>query len=139
MVTGSRDWRDIAVIRNAIESIEMYNPDQNTWSVINGCATGADAIARSVAIHLGWDPEDFWPDYVLYDFATANKNRNMAMVDSKPDVVYAFPTLKSRGTWHAVHYAEAQGYILHENLFIFSEQKEVRRAKDVSDFPKEAK
>ena len=107
MVTGSRDWRDLAVIRKALEDLEIYNPNRS-WSLVN----------------------------VNFDFATANKNRNMAMVDSRPDLIYAFPTHGSRGTWHAVRYAQSQDYVLDENLFIFSEQEEVRRTKDIAEYPR---
>jgi hypothetical protein len=136
MVTGSRDWRDMAVIRKALEDLEMYNPSDQEWELVNGCASGADAIARSVAVHLGWLPLDFWPDYVAFDFAEANKVRNVAMVDSRPDVILAFPTRGSRGTWHAVRTAKERGYVLDDTLWIYSEQKEVRRTKDIAEFPR---
>lgn len=134
MVTGSRNWRDMRTIRQALARIEWENPHAESFSLINGCASGADAIARAYAVHLGWEPEDYWPDYANYDFAEANKLRNMEMVDSEPTCIYAFPTKNSRGTWHAVNYAKSQGYVLGDTLFIFNEQKEVRQTKDINEF-----
>ena len=122
MVTGSRDWRDVMTIGQAIDDVEMFNPNEHEFSLVNGCASGADAIARSWAFRLGWKLEDYWPDYVKYDFATANKTRNIEMVDSAPTCVYAFPTTRSRGTWHAVNYAKQQGYVENETLWIYAEQ-----------------
>ena len=108
MVTGSREWRDIKTLANALEGQDPgFYIGQIT--LLHGCASGADAIARSLAVARGNDVEDFWPDYDRYDFATANKKRNLLMVEYDPDVCLAFPTKSSRGTWHAVHAAEKAG------------------------------
>lgn len=105
MVTGSRDWRDIQVISDALTETTEWR----WWDhvLFQGCASGADAIARSIATHYVMPVKDFWPDYVKYEFAEANKRRNIEMVESRPDIVLAFPTARSRGTWHAVNAAKA--------------------------------
>ena len=96
IVTGSRDWRKGSVI--GIELAQL--PEGST--IVQGCASGADAIARSLALGLGFDVEDHWPDYVNLSFAEANKARNQEMVDLGADLVLAFPTKRSRGTWDCV-------------------------------------
>lgn len=96
IVTGSRDWRDMEIIDLALAQL----PKGTT--IVQGCATGADAIARSFALSLGLKVEDHWPDYVNFEFAAANKRRNQEMVDAGADYCYAFPTRGSRGTWDCV-------------------------------------
>lgn len=101
-VTGSRSWRDIGAIRDALWEAAG---DALPWNITvrQGCASGADAIARAIAIDIGMEVEDYWPDYAKYSFAEANKLRNIAMLSSpQPDLVLAFPTQTSRGTWHCV-------------------------------------
>lgn len=97
VVTGSRDWREIDLIVREL----MELPEQTR--IAQGCASGADAIARSWTIKLGHIPEDFWPDYAAgLSFADANKIRNLEMVRPGADLGLAFPTKRSRGTWHCV-------------------------------------
>lgn len=45
MVTGSRDWRDIDVIRNAL-FLRGTGPQMK---LLHGCASGGDAIARAMS------------------------------------------------------------------------------------------
>lgn len=113
MVTGSRDWRDILTIDGALgETSADWHPSNVT--VIQGCASGADAIARACAKFRGMEVEDYWPDYARFSFAEANKRRNITMVESQPHVVLAFPTARSRGTWHAVGVARKAGIEVRE-------------------------
>lgn len=96
IVTGSRDWRNVDVI-----DLELAQLPKGSV-VVHGCASGADAIARSLAKSLGHEVEDHWPDYVNLSFAEANKARNQEMVDAGAELVLAFPTKRSRGTWDCV-------------------------------------
>lgn len=57
IVTGSRDWRNVDVIRQALQDL----PPGST--IVHGAASGADAIAHSLALFLGHIPEPHWPDY----------------------------------------------------------------------------
>lgn len=120
MVTGGRDWRDIETIAQTLREVDEKAEDLPT--LIQGCASGADAIARSWAVYLGWLIEDYWPDYKNYEFAEANKLRNIQMVDQSPDLIFAYPTQRSRGTWHAVNYAKSQGYVEKVDLWTYAEQ-----------------
>lgn len=103
IVTGSRKWRDVKII--AWELSKLPKPT----TIVHGCATGADAIARSAAISLGHIPEDHWPDYMSYDTNSAPKLRNQEMVDAGADLCLAFPTPGSRGTWDCVERADEAG------------------------------
>lgn len=134
MVTGSRDWRDIKIIKDALAWVDENWTGPHT--LIHGCASGADAIARALAKKRGWSAKDVWPQYDAFPFAEANKLRNIEMIDLKPDLILAFPTRGSRGTWHAVSAAKKAGYVEGANLFLYSEQREFRQTKDLADFPR---
>lgn len=110
VVTGSRDWRNQSVIHNALISVQQEFPEE-TITLRQGCASGADAIARSLGEFFCFDIEDYWPDYTSYEFAEANKVRNIEMLNTNPIPfrVLAFPTKRSRGTWHCVNNARKIG------------------------------
>lgn len=107
VVTGSRMWRDIARMQKSFDALHHAHPEA-MFTLRQGCASGADAIARSIAKFYTWDVEDYWPDYMSYDFAEANKVRNIKMLEDypRPDYVLAYPTKSSRGTWHCVNEAK---------------------------------
>lgn len=135
MVTGSRDWRDIEIIRQALITVGLGH-DPSTLFLVNGCASGADTIARSLSLSLGWGkPFDFWPDYANHEFAEANKLRNLEMIAFKPHRILVFPTRGSRGTWHAVNAAKRAGYVNGENLILYSEREDFRKTKSLEDYP----
>lgn len=106
VVTGSRTWRDLDRVARVLS--DHYEPGA---VLRHGCASGADAISRSFAIEIGYRVHDFWPDYARLDFAEANKRRNISMLETQPlpDIVLAFPTRQSRGTWHCVNAAKQRG------------------------------
>lgn len=118
MVTGSREWRDMPTIAEALAEL---GKNTSPWDIriMQGCASGADAIARAYAVHFGYEVEDYWPEYHLYSFADANKRRNLTMVNSRPELVLAFPTARSRGTIHAINAARRAGILVKE----FQERK----------------
>jgi hypothetical protein len=125
MVTGSRDWTDRALLKRWL--LTIVPPGAHT--LVHGGARGADLIAASLTIDLGWSEEphpaawtapcerecpsghrrlngnmsgsSYCPD--------AGKRRNQEMVDSRPDLVIAFPTARSVGTWDAVRRARKAG------------------------------
>lgn len=103
MVTGGRDWSDEATIRSALAEFS------GDVTLIHGaCPWGADAIADRVARELGFRVVEFHADWSKHGPA-AGPIRNAAMARSRPDVVLAFPTPRSRGTWDAVHRARKAG------------------------------
>lgn len=111
LITGSRDWRDYHTIRKTLSG---HPPGA---VVVHGAATGADHMARSAALSLGYIEEPHFPDYSMYPPSDAPKKRNQDMVDLGADVCLAFPTPSSRGTWDCVNRAKAAGIpieVVHE-------------------------
>jgi len=118
MITGSRFWTDETAMRDAFSCIQSPTP----VVLIHGCCSGADMMADRIAREYGWEvrryPADWTgpcqpecpPGHRIHsgrrDYCPdAGHRRNRAMVDSKPNVVYAFPTEQSKGTWSAVRLA----------------------------------
>ena len=98
MVSGSRDWTDASKIREAFS----FFPGSHT--LIHGAARGADTIAAEVAKSLGWTVTAYPADWKKLGKA-AGIIRNQTMIDSKPDILLAFPLPSSRGTYDAINKA----------------------------------
>lgn len=108
VVTGGREWRNVSLIQETLTTVQHRWPEEDIV-LRQGCASGADAIARSVGLFFGWRVEDYWPDFMDGGGFTASVlRRNIAMLDAypTPDLVVAFPTQSSRGTWHTVREAD---------------------------------
>lgn len=102
LVCGGRDFKDKAKIRAAIEAV-----DPRPTVIIHGAAKGADSLAGEVAVELGIPVEPFPADWAKYG-RSAGSIRNKEMLDvGKPDMVLAFPTPSSKGTWDMVRRSNA--------------------------------
>ena len=104
LVTGSRDWTDEAIVRDALIRVcgEEYD---NT--LIHGCARGLDRIASIIADGWVWDIEAFPANWDGHGKA-AGAIRNAAMIEhGKPDICLAFPLPGSKGTWDMIRKANA--------------------------------
>lgn len=110
LVTGSRHWQDSRPIGDALDS---FAPDL----VIEGCAPGADAIARTWALERGigllsW-PDNHWggPAHVTGPIRNGYMVQVAAALAAAgwQVTVHAFPDAQSRGTWSCVDQAKAAG------------------------------
>lgn len=125
MVTGSRGWTDRGRIREAFGKVVA-----GRVVLVHGDCRGADRLAAEVALELGWDVVPRAADWEGPCAAgcppghrrarggqtsgatycpNAGRRRNQEMVDARPDVVFAFPTARSVGTWDAVRRARRAG------------------------------
>lgn len=105
LVTGSRDWWDVAVVHQALEAVlrkwqRLYGCQPDQIVVVHGMAKGADTIARRVALQLGMRVEDHpvkdW-EWKRYGNAAGHR-RNARMVAHGALGCVAFPLGISKGT-----------------------------------------
>lgn len=109
LVTGSRDWTDHDLVRDAL-TMAIY---QNVPAVIvhGACPTGADAIASWWVRRyrfLGLAEERHPADWAAYGRG-AGPRRNALMVRLGADICLAFIKGGSRGATHAADLAERAG------------------------------
>lgn len=102
MVTGGRDWTDASKIRDALDTVT----DEDV-TLIHGACDGADKLCEEYAIMRGWKWQRY--PYEKRHGRAGGPIRNAAMVRSGPDIVFAFPTPRSKGTWDAVTRARKAG------------------------------
>jgi hypothetical protein len=97
LVTGSRDWVDEVVIRDALRGWwESTGRNPEAVLVSGCCPTGADALAEAMWSHNGLRIERHPADWTTHGRA-AGPRRNQAMVSSGPDACVAFIRNNSRG------------------------------------------
>jgi YspA, cpYpsA-related SLOG family len=106
VVTGSRNWTEAGVIRQALQEQLAAHPEM---TVHVGDARGADAITRAACSNLGIPFTVHYADWKKWGRA-AGPMRNREMLNAaNPDLVIAFPAAdESRGTRDCMAAAEAK-------------------------------
>ena len=119
LVCGGRDFSDYDRLRSEL----YYQCDGRGWNyplddfgntlpnvvIIHGGAKGADELADEWAIVNWTGLEVYEANWDKYKNA-AGPIRNQQMLDEgKPDLVIAFPTKKSKGTYDMIRRAEKAG------------------------------
>lgn len=99
LVCGSRLWTDRLAVKAQLSALGT-----GPHTIIHGAAAGADKIAGDVAREYGWTVEEFPAQWSRYGKA-AGMIRNREMLDTKPDVVLAFPLPSSIGTFGCIREA----------------------------------
>jgi YspA, cpYpsA-related SLOG family len=118
LITGSRDWTNRYLIREAIKAVVAGSGRtiaDNDVTIVHGAARGADRLAASVAFELAYRDEPHSADWKRYGKAAGHR-RNADMVAAGVDVCLAFPIGESRGTRGCMRMAEAAGIpvVVHE-------------------------
>lgn len=110
LVCGSRDWGDA----EAIEA-QMVGWPVGTVVVhgaasrkIRGVEQSADMLADRIAQALGYGIDRFPANWKHHGKA-AGYIRNLAMLDTRPDLVLAFQRNGSKGTQHTIDEARKRG------------------------------
>lgn len=119
LVTGSRDWQTIGVVRGALDEVLASLPAEQPLVVVHGdCVTGADIMAKT------WALTTFTPlDTDDYEHVTeephpaawhvhgrkAGPIRNQNMVNKGAHLCLAFIKDGSRGATHTAALAEKAG------------------------------
>lgn len=112
LICGGRDFDDRDLFK------EWINPLRNRWAwpikIICGYdpekeyPPGADAMAYSYAQFYGLERETYPYHYHLGKRGGGSRNQQM-LDEGKPDLVVAFPTKNSRGTWDMVKRSKKAG------------------------------
>jgi YspA, cpYpsA-related SLOG family len=104
LICGSRDWpAPWFVSAKLVERL----PHRNA-TILTGGAYGVDRLAHMEAIRLGWDTEVMQADWQTHG-KRAGILRNLAMLDTAPDLVLAFHCHGSPGTAHCIREAHRRG------------------------------
>lgn len=108
LITGSRDWTDVALIESELRSWYADVPD--AVLVSGGCPSGADRFCEEAWVNLGGTVEVHPADWAKHGKA-AGPIRNQLMVDLGADVCLAFRKNHSRGTTHCANAATMAGIL----------------------------
>lgn len=106
LVTGSRDFKDWALLFEALDGLL----DQDLQVVVGDCPTGADLLAREFSEAFIGLSEVYEADWKTWG-KKAGPLRNQRMIDSGVDLCYGFlqPGSENKGTRGCMRLAEAQG------------------------------
>lgn len=103
LVCGGRDFMDETVMRERLARLP------SDTEVCHGAARGADNLGGYVAAGLGFPVTAYAAQWSTYGKAAGPKRNQWMLDDFKPDLVLAFPTPKSIGTWDMVDRARRAG------------------------------
>lgn len=106
LITGSREWTDIRLIRDTLSPIWKAHP--NVTLVSGACPRGADRICEDLAGLFGWTIERHPAEWDKYGPRSGYK-RNAEMVALGADVCFAFIKDESRGATHTARLAHKSG------------------------------
>lgn len=109
LVTGSRDWTDIDLMRETFETFMLENNHPENPILIHGaCPRGADQLADDLWLLAGFPVERHPADWDTLG-KKAGFSRNHALVVAGADICYAFIRNKSKGATHCSALAELAG------------------------------
>jgi YspA, cpYpsA-related SLOG family len=105
IVCGGRDFSNTAFMWRRLDKLHA---ERAFTELMQGGARGADALARDWARSKGLKRYVCEADWKRFG-RSAGPKRNARMLEWKPDLVVAFPTAQSIGTWDMVRQARAAG------------------------------
>lgn len=116
LVCGGRDFEDYELIRNTLEDVVakrgwVYDDEYNMPNVvlIHGGAKGADLLVDQWGVTNWLKIEEYKADWNTYGKSAGMIRNRQMLEEGKPDLVVAFPTKKSVGTWGMVKIAREAG------------------------------
>lgn len=110
MVTGSRVWEDAYAIYDDLNVLRANHGPSNV-TLIHGANGAADFMADGFGQVFGFNVERFPADWKTYGKG-AGMRRNREMLDTRPDLVLAYPLGRSPGTRGAMAEASKRGIIV---------------------------
>lgn len=119
MVCGGRDFNRKDVLDRVLLTAiwksgnhhprDAMTPDPNKVIIISGMAKGADTMAVQFAKTHKLKVLEFPADWDTHGKAAGPIRNQEMLIRGVPDLVVAFPTKNSRGTWDMVRRAEKAG------------------------------
>ena len=108
-IVGSREFLDYSLL---VETVDRFveKTKIKVEKIVSGGAKGADSLATRYASEHGYPLAEFKPDYGLYGRGAPLK-RNTTIVENS-DIILAFVTVSSKGTWDTIRKAQAQNKIV---------------------------
>jgi hypothetical protein len=114
LVCGGRDFNDYQLLEKTLNyqhyGVGAY-PSKNIELIIQGYARGADRLAHTWATRhfVKSTGDQYEADWGTYGRAAGHIRNALMLKEQKPDLVIAFPTPESVGTWDMVDKATAAG------------------------------
>jgi hypothetical protein len=107
-IVGSRDFADYEFLKSKVNSfLDEYESQENdSIIIVSGGAKGADSLAEQYAKEYGYETLILKPDWKQYG-RSAGILRNTDIVENA-DILIAFPTKSSIGTWDSIRKAKAK-------------------------------
>lgn len=105
LVCGGRDFDDYELLKKTLT--EQAEGQEDPIIIIHGGAPGADSIADLVAKRkLKWWVWCCRANWLRHGKAAGVIRNQQMLENSNPDLVIAFPTKQSKGTWDMVQRAK---------------------------------
>lgn len=108
-IVGGRDFNNYDFLKEKVLSLKL-----EIDKIISGGADGADTLAERFADEFSIEKEIYYADWKLFGKA-AGMIRNDRIV-KESDIIIAFPTERSKGTWDTIRKARK----LEKQVFIFN-------------------
>jgi hypothetical protein len=110
LVCGSRDWGEYDPISRRLGALPPGSVIVHGMAsrIVRGRQVSADMIADTVAMAMDFSVDRHPANWKHYGKA-AGYIRNLAMLDTRPDLVLAFQRNGSRGTQHTIDEARRRG------------------------------
>lgn len=103
LICGSRHFNDYKKLREELDEWRFKNTGREFTEIIHGAAKGADTLAGEYAEEYGISVRAF-PALWDKQGKSAGPIRNALMLsEGKPDIVFAFRGLNSRGTQNMIN------------------------------------
>lgn len=106
LVCGGRDYTDRDELDDILDRLASVFA---VGEVIEGEAPGADTMAADWARARGISLAPYPAEWRTYGKAAGRKRNRRMLNEGRPDLVIAFPTIASKGTWDMVTIARTAG------------------------------
>jgi len=108
-IVGSREFVDYPLLASIVDNY-VKQSNIKVEKIVSGGAKGTDSLAAKYASERGYHLQEFKPDYGRFGRG-APLQRNTSIVENS-DIILAFVTPASKGTWDTIRKAQALSKIV---------------------------